>query len=84
MNWKINKVETDVNNQKNITRVFFTVYTGDENKVGFSGDAILSEPNDGTYVDSNSSEEDILKVLFYSLGENAVCFYEKSAKASTV
>ena len=50
MNWKINKVETDANNQKNITRVFFTVYTADENKVGFSGDAILSEPNDGTPV----------------------------------
>lgn len=83
MNWKINKVETDVNNQKSITRVFFTVYADDENKVGFSGDVILSEPSDGTYVDSNSIEEDILKVLFYSLGENAVCFYERNAKAAS-
>ena len=84
MNWKINKVETDANNQKNITRVFFTVYTDDENKVGFSGDAILSEPNDGTPVNSASSEADILQVLFYSLGENAVCFYERNAKAAAL
>jgi hypothetical protein len=47
---------------------------------GFNGDAILSDPTDGLQLNENSSEDEILKVLFYSIGESAIAFYEKNAK----
>jgi hypothetical protein len=80
MKWKINKIELDVNNEKNITKAFFTVYENDEMNFGFNGDAILSDPTDGLQLNENSSEDEILKVLFYSIGESAIAFYEKNAK----
>lgn len=79
MKWKINKIEIDDFNEKNITKAFFTVYASDEMNFGFNGDAILSDPVDGSIINNDSSEEDILKVLFYSIGENAISFYEKNA-----
>jgi hypothetical protein len=81
MKWVITGIETKTTEQHPdvVTRVFFNVFADDETDFFFSGDALLSEPIYGFTELSQATNEDILKWLFFSIGESSVAFYERNA-----
>jgi hypothetical protein len=81
MKWVITGIETKTTEQHLdvASRIFFNVYADEETNFFFSGDALLSDPISGFTELSKATNEDILKWLFFSIGESSIAFYEKNA-----
>jgi hypothetical protein len=81
MKWVITNYETkDTDIYKNVvTRVFFNVYADEKTEFFFSGDALLAEPISEFVELGSATQEDMLRWLFYSIGESAIAFYKKNS-----